>query len=142
MVMKARDLMTRQVATLSLLTDIETAARFMTERKITGVPVVDQHGNLIGVVSQTDLVRFQGRQLEGWPGGGGGSFGKDAERTPLFALMTNKPVTCEEDTPLEEVASVMLERRIHRVLVVKDGKLTGIITAMDLLRAVAARRKT
>jgi CBS domain-containing protein len=138
--MKVRDVMTTQVAALHPLTEAVEAARFLSERRISGAPVVDQHGNLVGVVSQTDLVRLQGRaSAEGWPGQAvEPEWLGDAARAPVFTLMTTKPVTCDEETPLEDVAVLMLERRIHRVLVTSEGKLAGIVTAMDLLRAIPA----
>jgi CBS domain-containing protein len=130
--MTAKDLMTRHVATLSPLTTVGEAARLLTEQRITGAPVVDAKGNLLGIVSQTDLVRHQGAGAEPWPG----EPSKDPALTPVLSLMTGSVVTCEEDTPLDEVARVMLDRRIHRVLVTREGRVCGILTAMDLLRAL------
>jgi CBS domain-containing protein len=128
--MTAKDLMTKSVATLTPLTTVAAAARLLTEQRISGAPVVDARGNVLGIVSQTDLVRHQ-TDAGGWPGEKAGT--NDA---PIIAVMTGAVVSCEEETPLDEVARLMLDRRIHRVLVVRDGKLCGIITAMDLLRAV------
>lgn len=130
--MTAKDLMTRQVATLSPLTTVGEAARLLTEQRITGAPVVDAKGNLLGIVSQTDLVRHQSGRVEPWPG----EPSSDPAQTPVLSLMTGAVVTCDEETPLEEVARVMLDRRIHRVLVTRDGAVCGILTAMDLLRAL------
>lgn len=132
--MIAKDLMTRQVATLTPLTTIGEAARFLTDQRISGAPVVDARGNILGVVSQTDLVRHQsGKAPDGWPGE---PSAVDGAEVPVVSVMTGAVVTCEEDTPLDEVARLMLDRRIHRVLVTRQGKLCGIVTAMDLLRAV------
>lgn len=130
--MIAKDLMTPYVATVGPLTTVSEAARLLTERRITGAPVVDAKGNLLGIVSQTDLVRHQGGAGEHWPG----EAAADAGQTPVLSLMTGSVVSCEEDTPLDEVARVMLDRRIHRVLVTREGRLCGILTAMDLLRAL------
>jgi CBS domain-containing protein len=133
--MTAKDVMTRDVATMSPLTEIVAAAKFLTDRRITGAPVVDGGGRLLGVVSQTDLTRFQGDDVGADPFGG---INGDEPRgtTPVVVVMTDKPVTCSEDTPIEEIARVMLERRIHRVVVTRaDGTLCGIVSAMDLLRA-------
>jgi CBS domain-containing protein len=133
--MTAKDVMTREVATMSPLTEVAAAAKFLTDRRITGAPVVDGGGRLLGVVSQTDLTRFQANE------GGIDPFEGDfepepRESTPVIVVMTDKPVTCSEDTPIEEIAHVMLARRIHRVVVTReDGTLCGIVSAMDLLRA-------
>ena len=135
--MKAKDIMSRELVTLTPLTDVAAAARLLTERCITGAPVVDAQGRLVGVVSQTDLTRFQGQaSADGW--GRGGLQSEERDSTPVVSVMTDKPICCDEDTPTEEVARLMLERHIHRVLVTKDGKLVGVVSAMDILRALVA----
>jgi len=133
--MKASDLMSRAVITVGPLTEISAAARLLVEKGITGAPVVDHEGRLLGVVSQTDLTRFQAQTpIDGWEERS--EPGLSREATPVAAVMTPAPVTCAESTPIDEVARLMLERRIHRVLVVTDGRLAGIVTSMDLLRAL------
>src|SRR4051812_40350179 len=94
--MTAKDLMTRNVAALSPLTTVGEAARLLTEQRISGAPVVDGKGNLLGVVSQTDLVRHQSGRPEGWPG----EPAADPALTPVVSLMTGAVVTCDEETPL------------------------------------------
>ncbi|MDE2039773.1 MAG: CBS domain-containing protein [Elusimicrobia bacterium] len=123
--MNAKDIMSRELITLPPDADISEAARLLSESRISGAPVVDAEGRLLGVVSQTDLTRFQG---QGGPAAG----------ASVASVMTNKPVCCEEDTPTEEVARVMLERRIHRLLVTRGGRLVGIVSAMDILRSLVA----
>jgi CBS domain-containing protein len=136
--MKAKDLMTRDVVSLSPLTDLGAAARLMTDRRISGAPVVDAKMNILGVVSQSDLVRFQGGERpDGWdPIRRDADWPEAPEPVPVMAVMTARPVTCDEEAPVDEVARLMLERRVHRLLVTHGGKLVGIISAMDLLRAV------
>jgi CBS domain-containing protein len=133
--MKIKSLMKRELVTLSPLLEVAAAARLLTERGITGAPVVDAKGDLLGVVSQTDLTRFSGQQppMNGWitPDVDGDS---NWQTTPVIAVMTEKAVTCDEEASVNEVASLMRKRHIHRVLVTRKGKLTGIVTSMDLLK--------
>ena len=137
--MKIKSLMTRNLITLSPLMEIAAAARLLTEHGITGAPVVDSKGELLGVVSQTDLTRFQGCRppLDAWASVGPQALrDQDRQSTPLVVVMTDDPVTCDEEDSVKDVAALMLKRRIHRVIVTKQGKLTGIVTSMDLLKAV------
>jgi CBS domain-containing protein len=135
----AKDLMSRDVVTLSPLTEVAAAARVFIERKITGAPVLGKDGEILGVVSQTDLTRFQANSpIDAWDAVSDALNGdRPRESTPVIAVMTANPVVCEENTPIEEVAHLMQSRRIHRVLVAKSGRLVGIVTAMDLLRVFA-----
>lgn len=132
MTIKAKDLMTKNVITLSPSMEIGAAARLLTGRRITGAPVVDAAGVLLGVVSQTDLARFLGRRP-------GAAWGLDCEadgaRSPVSMVMTKGAVACDEEATEDEIAELMLRRRVHRLLVIREGKLCGIVTAMDLLRA-------
>lgn len=139
----AADLMSRDVVTLSPLTEIAAAARLLTERKITGAPVVGKDGEILGVVSQTDLTRFQANApIDCWDAVSDALNGeRPRDTTPVIALMTAHPVCCEEETPVEDVAQLMWSRRIHRVLVTREGRLVGIVTAMDLLRVLAGETK-
>ncbi len=137
--LKAKDLMSREVVTLSPLTEAGAAARVFTDRRISGAPVVGKDGEILGIVSQTDLTRFQAdAPIAHWGDVADGLNDRQRDETPVIALMTPHPVVCDEETPIEEVAHLMQERRIHRVLVSRSGRLVGIISAMDLLRVFAA----
>jgi CBS domain-containing protein len=124
---------------LSPLTDVGAAARLLTEHRISGAPVVDAEMKVLGVVSQSDLVRHQGgeRPADWGPVYKDPDWPRGTESVPVMSLMTTHPLACDEETPVEEVARIMLERRVHRLIVTRAGKLAGIISAMDLLRAVA-----
>lgn len=134
--MKAKDLMTRDVVTLSPLTDLETAACVFAEKRITGAPVVDARGRLLGAVSQSDLIRFRAHPgLPSWE-----DEDKEFRRAPVISVMTTQAVSCDEDTEAEELAYVMRERHIHRVFITRDGRLSGIVSTMDLLKAMPCGR--
>ena len=120
--------MTKDVVTVTPSMEIAAAARVLTERRISGAPVVDAAGVLLGVVSQTDLARFLG-----------GTSGSEVEGTPVSTVMTLGAVACDEDADEDDLAELMLRRRVHRILVTSAGRLCGIVTAMDLLRALLRR---
>lgn len=121
--MLARDIMHRKVKTLTPETSIREAAKLFSDRRITGAPVVSREGHLVGVVSQTDLVRREGA------------------RDRVEQIMTPWAVSFEEETPVLELARQMLRKRIHRVVITRDGKLSGIVTTMDLLKALMERQE-
>ena len=118
--MKAKDIMHKRVLTVHPETGLAEFARLLTEHGVSGAPVVGPAGDLIGVVSQTDLVR---REYAG---------------ATVASVMTPWTVSFEEDTDLKELARQMLAKKIHRVAITREGRLCGIITSMDMLRALLA----
>ncbi|HEV7305829.1 CBS domain-containing protein [Ensifer sp.] len=140
--MRVKDVMTPAVVTLSPDNSIRQAARIMLESHVSGLPVVDGDGALVGVLSEGDLIRRT--EL-----GGGGPAAQATlaadERAQAYIrrsswrvgdAMTTDPVTIDEDAPLARVAALMQERSIKRVPVLKDGRLIGIISRADLLQAI------
>ncbi len=146
---KAKDVMTRKVVTAAPDTEVREIARLLTERRISAVPVVDGEGRVLGIVSEGDLVRRPELGTERHPSWWLRLFLAPEDRARDFVrshglrardVMTRNPVTVEEDTPLEEIAEILETRHIKRVPVVRDGKLVGIVSRADLLRALVARR--
>ena len=118
--MKARDIMRKQVLTVRPETTLRELARLLSSRGVSGAPVVGPQGDLIGVVSQTDLLRQRD------------------EDSPVASVMTPWTVSFEEETEISELARQMLAKNIHRVVVTREGRLCGIITTMDMVRALLA----
>lgn len=116
----ARDIMRSDVMTLSPETPLPEAAAFLTRFRISGAPVVGPGRRLLGILSQTDLVG-RGREK---PGG------------EVADAMTPLAYCAEEETPVNELARFMLRKRIHRIVVARNGHLKGIITATDMLQAM------
>ncbi len=139
--MQVKDVMTKQVVTVRPRTPLKDVARTMVARRVSGMPVVDDDGSVLGVVSEGDiLVKERGR-----PGTGslldhllevnGHEVGKHEARDAADA-MTSPPVTIRPDRPVAEAASLMLDRCVNRLPVIdKHGKLVGIVTRADLVRA-------
>ncbi|MEK7388657.1 MAG: CBS domain-containing protein [Elusimicrobiota bacterium] len=148
--MKAKNIMRKQVITVETWLTLKELAKLFEEKQITGAPVVDETGAVVGVVSQTDLVRNRGeasggvpvyhRELEE-PTRSVGIHYEELEESRVERIMTPGAIAVGEETPVEELAKIMVERHIHRLLVTKNNRLTGIVTSMDLLRALVTLAK-
>ena len=139
--MKIEALMTKHVVTATPETPLKRVARMLTRYRISGVPVVDADGKVIGVVTEADILcKEQGLAPE--PGGLlGWLFEKaDEEGSRLLArtaaeAMTAPPVTIAPQASVNEAARIMITRHINRLPVVDGGTLVGIISRADLVRA-------
>jgi CBS domain-containing protein len=141
--MKIADIMSTEVVTVSPGTSLKDVAQLLVDHKISGVPVVDDAGGVLGVVSETDLIVKE----RGVPRDHGGPLAwlvdpiDLSERVKLEAriagqAMTSPAVTIAPRRPISAAAERMLERRINRLPVVSDGgRLVGIVTRADLVRA-------
>jgi CBS domain-containing protein len=148
-----RDVMTRAVLTVRADWTIEELKGFLLEHGISGAPVVNGAGELVGVVSATDLLRqgdtgeaFNGRRAEHLLAEPlERALSRDELRSMYVAtgsdsvvrdLMTPVVFQVDEDAPIHDVADLMARGRIHRVLVVREARPTGIISALDLVRVL------
>jgi len=145
--MRAHQIMTRDVITVTPHTTIEAAARIMLRTHISGLPVLDDAGNLVGIVSESDFLRRSeigtGRKRPAWlqffvgPGRTAADFVRERGRK-VKDVMTERPVTVGEDTPLEELVGLMEKKGIKRLPVMSGNILKGIVTRSNLLQAVAS----
>ncbi len=143
--MRVHQIMTRQVITATVDTSVADAARTLLEHHISGMPVVDDKGKLVGVVSQGDFMRRAEigtqRKRSRWlklllgPGEEATDFVRERGRK-VGEVMNSSPITVTEDTVLEEVAAIMEKNDIKRVPVMRDDKLVGIVTRTNLVQAV------
>jgi CBS domain-containing protein len=144
--MTVRDVMTTDVITVQPTDLLKDVAQTLVERRISGVPVVDRDGLVVGVVSEADfLIKQEGP--EGLrPGALDRVFGESpalqAAHAKLAArtaeeLMTSPPITIEAHRPVSEAARMMTLHRVNRLPVVDDGRIAGIVTRADLVRAFA-----
>jgi CBS domain-containing protein len=152
--MTVSDVMQREVLAVNADWSLEELAGFLVDNGISGAPVTEEDGELVGVVSMTDMVRHSSMpdngtnmddthdiyryELERQVG---------HEELRLFHtsnesqvqvrdIMTPMIFKVDEDTSVQEVAETMLRGRIHRVFVTRDNTLTGIVTALDMLRVI------
>lgn len=146
--MKVKDVMTKEVITVTPETSVKEIAQILLEKKIGGLPVLEE-GKLVGIVTEEDLIMKNVKlhfptyiqlldaviYLE--------SLKKYEEelRKAVGALakdvMTRNPYTISPEADLEEAATIMVEKGISRLPVVENDKLVGIITRRDVLRAIA-----
>jgi CBS domain-containing protein len=146
MVMKAHDVMTWGVISVEADAPVMQAAQLMLQNRISGLPVVDAKGSLIGIVTEGDFLRRgelgTQRRRPRWlefligPGRLAAEYVHACGRK-VNEIMTPDPYTITEDTPLEEIVQLMEKRRIKRVPVVDDGKLIGMVSRANLLHALA-----
>ena len=128
---------------------MEDLAKLLEERRISGVPVLDAQGNLVGVVTQSDLVQ-RSRDLELPPALNildlhlfletPSHFQKRLEKllgNKVKDVMTVDPVTVAPDTSVQEIARLMSGKGMHTLPVVEAGKLVGIVGKLDLIRGLA-----
>lgn len=150
----AKDVMNPHIISVPVDWTIEELAQFFVDRAITGAPVADENGKLIGVVSTTDIARHDGLAetrmladephdyyLHGWEGRLAAeeltSF--HIEQPPqgtVREIMTPMVFKVDEHTPISEIADTMITGRIHRLLVTHNHTIVGIVTTMDLLKVI------
>ena len=123
------ELMSIDPVTIGADEPAQAAEQMMAERRVSGLPVVDRSGHLVGVVSQTDIVRAHaaGQSLSAWPG------------LAVRHLMTAPALTIRIDESLVDAARRMEERHVHRLVVVAaDGETPiGVISTLDLVGSLA-----
>jgi CBS domain-containing protein len=137
--LSVRDIMTERPRSVSADTPLREAARDMVRAGIGGLPVVDEQGRVIGMLSERELMRHMlNAYLQGASGGGGGA---TSARTPPGAgrrlvrdVMTRQVLCVSPDQPLAEVASIMTNKDVDRVPVVRGGTLVGLLTRGDIVR--------
>jgi CBS-domain-containing membrane protein len=141
--MHAKDVMTANVISVTEEAPVHEIVRLLLKHRISAVPVVDGARNVVGIVSEGDLLRPEGASarrpwwLEAVFAGRMVSFDRAHGRT-AGAIMTRNVVTVDEDTPLNQIAELLERRRIKRVPVLKDGRLTGIVSRANLLHGLAS----
>jgi len=144
--LRARDVMTSPVVTVRPDTPVVEAARLMARRRISGLPVVDEEGRLVGIVTEADLLL-----KEAGPGGlpllAFHAAPPPPEVQPLLRryegrvvadVMTQEVVTAQEDTPLHQVAALMARKNVNRVPIVRGRQVVGIVSRNDVLKAFLA----
>jgi CBS domain-containing protein len=144
----ARDIMNREVITVTEENTVKELARILATHQISGVPVVDKGGRLVGVVTESDLV-FQTKKvhiptvitildsvfyLES-PEKMGDEMKKIAG-IKVKDIMTSRPITVTEETPLDEVATLMTEKHMHTLPVLNKATLVGVIGKRDIIRTL------
>ena len=147
--LSARDLMTAEVAASPPETPVAALIRLFTDRGVSAVPITDASGTLLGIVTERDLVRRladEDEQPTGWLARLTGTANARAARyasshgATAREVMTDRVVTVPPDSSAAHVAHLMERHGIRRVVVAEHGRLLGMVTRTDLLRALVADR--
>lgn len=143
--MKAREIMTTRVLTIRQDQSLIDAARLMLKRRVSGLPVVDAAGELVGIVTEGDLLRrtetgterHRARWLEFLigPGKAAEEFTRTHGRK-VSEVMTPSPFALNEEAPLDEIVAQMERHRIKRLPIVRDRKVVGIVSRANLVQAL------
>ncbi|HVO67496.1 MAG TPA: CBS domain-containing protein [Syntrophales bacterium] len=146
--LKAKDIMTKKVITVNPETEVVQAAKLLLEHHINGLPVVDNEGHLKGILCQSDLISQQRKiplpsffiMLDGFiPLTSPKQIEKELQKMGAIKVseaMSPDPVTVGLETALEDIATLMVQRNIHSLPVLDQGKLVGIIGKEDILRTL------
>jgi CBS domain-containing membrane protein len=141
-----KDVMSKSVVTIKRDADLHEAARLLSENRISGMPVVDDNNRVIGVISEADVLMLAGmrkghtfkdvlRKILGEP-----VPTRTTSRDKVEDVMSFPPITSKADDNIAEVAKILDERRIKRLPVVdSEGRLVGIVSRADIVRAMGRR---
>ena len=146
--LKAKDIMTREIISVSPDTEIANAARILLEKRINGMPVIDASGRLVGILCQSDLVAQQKTLplpsvytlLESYiPLTSIKRIDKEVEKIAALTVkqaMTSNPVTVEPETDIEDIAQLMVDNKYHTLPVMEGSKVIGIVGKEDVLKTL------
>lgn len=144
--MKVKDIMTEPVITIREDTSLQKVAQIMLENRIGGLPVINESGDLTGIITESDFTAkekcvpfsmFRAPQLFGtWLGNDAEDLYARAKNIPAREVMSTSVVTVTENDSIEKVLELILKCDINRIPVVKDRKPVGIVARRDLLRVM------
>lgn len=115
--MLAKDIMTRDVITVSPAMSVKSLAGLLIKNQISGAPVAGKNGKIVGVVSESDIVAKKGRDVK--------------------TIMSKKLIAVDEETAVEEIAQLMTTHKIKRLPVMNGDKVVGIVSRADIVNAIA-----
>ena len=146
--LKVKDIMTKDVITVTPDTEVVKAAKILLEKRINGLPVVDDSGKLVGILCQSDLIAQQKSipipslftLLDGFmPLTIMKRIDKEVEKIAAIRVeqaMTPKPVTVDPNADIEDVARLMVDKNYHTLPVLDGGKVVGIVGKEDVLKTL------
>ena len=146
--LKAKDIMTKEVITVKPETTIEELARLLMKQQISGAPVVDDNGKIVGIVTENDLISKNSRLhiptilrlFDAYIPLGTSKMESDVRKmaaSTVEDICTKEIITVDEEASVEYIATIMTEKRIHILPVVREGKLVGIVGKKDLIKGIS-----
>jgi len=115
--MNAKDIMTRDIITVSPTMSVKSLAMTLIKNQISGAPVAGKNGKIVGVVSEADIVAKKGKDVK--------------------AIMSKTVISVSEETSVEDIARLMTTHAIKRLPVITDGAIVGIVSRADIVSAIA-----
>lgn len=114
-------IMHRTVSPVSMDDTVEQVEALMQSKRVSSAPVYDTEGAILGIITATDLLKFHAGE-------------KDAKAVKAWEICTYRPVEVTPDTPITEVASLMLTHKIHHVVVMENEVMKGIVSSLDFVQ--------
>lgn len=145
--MNASDVMVKDVVTIGPQDEIPAAVKLLVDHDISALPVVDANGDVIGILSEADLLHREEdgtlKQKPWWleavtPAATLAAEYAKSHGRKVAEVMSDHVISASEDTPLSEIAAILEKNRIKRVPILKDGKLVGIVSRANLIQALAS----
>ncbi|HTR44343.1 MAG TPA: CBS domain-containing protein [Thermodesulfovibrionales bacterium] len=144
----AKDIMTKGVVTVTRETTLEELGRIFIDKGISGAPVVDSAGKILCIVTENDLISKNSRLhiptilrlFDAYIPLGTSKLEVELKKmtaTTVGEVCTEKVTTVTEDVPIDEIASIMHEKKIHLLPVTKEGKVVGVIGKKDVIKGIA-----
>ncbi len=145
--LNARDIMTKDVITTKPADTVEALARLLMDNRISGTPVVNEDKKMVGIVTENDLIRKNKRLhiptvirlFDAYVMVGSKNMEKEIMNmaaTTVDEICTKEVLSIEEETTLDEIATIMAEQHIHLLPVLNDGEVVGIVGKADMVRAM------
>jgi len=142
--MKVKNVMSKNVLCVNPETTYEESAKLMYENNFSGLPVIDNKGNLVGIISEKDLFRAMYPNYEDFIANPEEYFNHEEQEkrileiknNPIKMYMSKKVIFISPETSLMAAGGIMLARHIHRLPVLENGKLVGIVSREDIYKAI------
>jgi len=125
--LKARDVMTKEVITIGPDTGLEETVSRLVNNKISGMPVCDKDGSVVGMISEKDVLNF--------------IFSGNIKNTKVREAMSTHIISFPPDADLDKIALMMGEKQIRRVPILENGKLLGIVSRRSIIKTVLSMHK-
>ncbi|MFH1123485.1 MAG: CBS domain-containing protein, partial [Pseudomonadota bacterium] len=122
----AKDVMSKRVATVSAEANIKEVIRLLVENKVTGLPVVSENGDLLGIVTEKDILRML-------------LYDRDVKEKTAADLMTTEIISFDENEDLMKIFKSLVEGEFRRVPILSEGKLAGIISRADIIKFLSKK---
>jgi CBS domain-containing protein len=146
--LKAKDIMTKDVVTVSPETTVEELGRIFMEKGVSGAPVVDSKGKIVGIITENDLISKNSRLhiptilrlFDAFIPLGTSKLELEIKKmtaSTVGEVCAKEVVTIDEETGIDDIATIMNEKRIHLLPVLKEGNIIGIVGKKDLIRGLA-----